>query len=96
MTDVSSNDPVDLHYEAFPANGTEFVVRPVGFGPGSNNVAVLVEYDPYSEQVHITVGNGPGHDDAPTEIATFLRGMAELLELMGESDEYRAALPAAE
>lgn len=87
------DDEVALDFQNYPVDGDETAIREqVGFGPASEDFAVLVELNPTGGPLRITVGNGPPHEDAPRLIGQALHDIADAIEDLENTQAYWDAL----
>lgn len=87
------SEELDLDFHNYPGGSTDGIVRDgLVFGSGSTDFAMLIEFSPDSDGLRVTVGNGPPHPDAPVALAEMLRSIAEIIEDLGDRDEYWEAI----
>jgi hypothetical protein len=88
------DDEVEFSFHNYPVGGTDATIRTVLFGGFSETSNILIEINPETAQIAVTVGNGPDHEDAPTMIAETLRGVADAVQDLADAPEYWEQLKA--
>ena len=83
-----AEDEAALEFASYPLEGTESMLRTVVFGPSSDEFATLIELNPETSLLRVTVGNGPRNADIPRAIPEVLREVAGLIEDLENNDEF--------
>ena len=86
------SDDVQLMLVNVSHDAEESVVRSVAFGPAVDTFAFLLEVDPESGAMAVTIGNGPADADVPNTIPAVLREVAGIIESLGDNPVYWASL----
>lgn len=85
---MSDDHEVDLHIQSYPADGDKSVTRPVEFGPSNKSFALLIEVNPETEELTVTIGNGPANTLIPQIIPDVLANVANVIEQVGDNPEF--------
>jgi hypothetical protein len=89
-------DEAVLDFTSYPLDGEKSVLRSVVFGPLSDEFATLIELNPETGLLRVTIGNGPQNADIPNTIPEVLREVADLVEDLKNSDEFWAGVAASQ
>lgn len=81
-----------LAFENFPHGGTAVSMRPVIFGPATDEVALLITVSPQEGALRVVLGNGPINEEAPEGVIELMTMVIEMLQDPGFVEQWAAEL----